>query len=57
MSSVPTALIPQSATLAVAKGLSVASIGLFAGVAMSFNAVIMPSLRKISQGLALPIWV
>ncbi|KAG0356693.1 hypothetical protein BGZ54_000648, partial [Gamsiella multidivaricata] len=43
-------------TLAVGKSLTVASIGVFAGIAVSFNTIIMPSLRKVSNQTALPIW-
>ncbi|KAG0048366.1 hypothetical protein BGZ83_006671 [Gryganskiella cystojenkinii] len=44
-------------SLIVAKTATVASIGLFAGIALSFNAVFMPSLRRApSTDQSLPVW-
>ncbi|KAF9177910.1 hypothetical protein BGZ51_008286 [Haplosporangium sp. Z 767] len=49
-------LFSNSTTLIAAKTATVASIGLFAGVALSFNTIIMPALRTTSTKSALPIW-
>ncbi|KAF9353377.1 hypothetical protein BGX26_008865 [Mortierella sp. AD094] len=46
----------QSTALGAAEGMTVASIGLFAGFALSYNVIVMPSLRRISSEDALPIW-
>ncbi|KAF9356789.1 hypothetical protein BGX26_004748 [Mortierella sp. AD094] len=56
MSSLITNITNHSTTLTVGKSLTVASIGIFTGVALSFNSIIMPSLRKISNENALPVW-
>jgi hypothetical protein len=45
---------PSSQTLL--KSLTVGSIGLFAGQSLSYNLVIMPSLRTIPPLTALPVW-
>ncbi|KAG0272803.1 hypothetical protein BGZ95_011410 [Linnemannia exigua] len=46
----------SSSSLVSAKILTVASIGLFAGQALAYNAIIMPALRSVSPETALPIW-
>ncbi|KAF9994128.1 hypothetical protein BGZ79_001144 [Entomortierella chlamydospora] len=56
MSSLISNITNHSTTLTVGKSLTVASIGLFAGVALSYNSIIMPALRKISNENALPVW-
>ncbi|KAG0299432.1 hypothetical protein BGZ98_010068 [Dissophora globulifera] len=48
--------ISNPSLLTAGKAATVASIGLFAGVSLSYNAIIMPSLRKISNESALPVW-
>ncbi|KAG0255969.1 hypothetical protein BG011_004838 [Mortierella polycephala] len=49
-------LFSNSTTLIAAKTVTVASIGLFAGVALSYNAVIMPALKATSNKNALSVW-
>ncbi|KAF9207598.1 hypothetical protein BGZ49_000052 [Haplosporangium sp. Z 27] len=46
---------PSNALL-VGKAVTVASIGIFAGTALSFNTIIMPSIRKFSSTSSLAIW-
>ena len=43
-------------TLLVGKMIAVTSLGLYAGTALTFNTVIMPSLRKFSSSSSLAIW-
>jgi hypothetical protein len=50
------ALANSDNTLVAGKVIAVASLGLFAGSALSFSAVIMPSLRKFSSASSLAIW-
>ncbi|KAF9353376.1 hypothetical protein BGX26_008864 [Mortierella sp. AD094] len=56
MSSQLISIFTQTTALSIAQGLTITSIGLFAGVALSYNAIIMPSLRKTSNENALPVW-
>ncbi|KAG9061112.1 hypothetical protein KI688_007741 [Linnemannia hyalina] len=49
-------LLASSTSLVALKTLTVGSIGLFAGQALSYNAVIMPALRTIPPLTALPVW-
>ncbi|KAF9110750.1 hypothetical protein BGX27_005925 [Mortierella sp. AM989] len=46
---------PSNALL-VGKVVTVASIGIFSGTALSYNTVIMPSIRKFSTNSSLAIW-
>ncbi|KAF9928953.1 hypothetical protein FBU30_002009 [Linnemannia zychae] len=50
------ALANSDNTLVAGKVIAVASLGLFAGTALSFNTVVMPSLRKFSSASSLAIW-
>ncbi|KAG0054728.1 hypothetical protein BGZ83_010623 [Gryganskiella cystojenkinii] len=43
-------------TVLIGKMIAVTSLGLYAGTALTFNAVIMPSLRKFSSSSSLAIW-
>ncbi|KAK3830725.1 MAG: hypothetical protein J3R72DRAFT_455569 [Linnemannia gamsii] len=49
-------ILNSASFLVSAKILTVASIGLFAGQALAYNAIIMPALRTVSPEAALPIW-
>ncbi|KAF9089921.1 hypothetical protein BGX29_011795 [Mortierella sp. GBA35] len=51
-----TNILNNPSFLVSAKVLTVGSIGLFAGQALSYNAIIMPALRTVSPEAALPIW-
>ncbi|KAF9129844.1 hypothetical protein BGW39_003784 [Mortierella sp. 14UC] len=51
-----TNILNSPSSLASAKILTVASIGIFAGQALAYNAIIMPALRTVSPEAALPIW-
>ncbi|KAF9360405.1 hypothetical protein BGX26_009530 [Mortierella sp. AD094] len=46
---------PSNALL-LGKAVTVASIGIFAGTALSYNTIIMPSIRKFSSTSSLAIW-
>ncbi|KAF9175500.1 hypothetical protein BGX21_005513 [Mortierella sp. AD011] len=46
---------PSNALL-LGKAVTVASIGIFAGTALSYNTIIMPSIRKFSTTSSLAIW-
>ncbi|KAI1314438.1 hypothetical protein EDD11_002182 [Mortierella claussenii] len=46
----------SSNMLLVGKIATVASIGIFAGTALSYSAIIMPSLRKFSSASSVAIW-
>ncbi|KAF9938830.1 hypothetical protein BGZ65_012101 [Modicella reniformis] len=46
----------SSNTLLAGKMVTVASIGIFAGTALSFNTIIMPALRKFSSSSSVAIW-
>lgn len=43
-------------TLLVGKLMTVASVGIFAGSSFSYNAIIMPALRKFSSSSSVAIW-
>ncbi|KAF9549949.1 hypothetical protein EC957_002009 [Mortierella hygrophila] len=49
-------LLSSSTSQIALKTLTVGSIGLFAGQALSYNAIIMPALRTIPPLTALPVW-
>ncbi|KAH7029978.1 hypothetical protein BKA57DRAFT_228312 [Linnemannia elongata] len=49
-------LLTSPSSQTVLKTLTVGSIGLFAGQALSYNAIIMPALRTIPPLTALPVW-
>ncbi|KAI1301131.1 hypothetical protein EDD11_005803 [Mortierella claussenii] len=45
-----------STAILAAKSLTVASIGLFAGVSLAFNGIFVPALRTVPSTTALPVW-
>ncbi|CAO3567288.1 unnamed protein product [Mortierella alpina] len=49
-------LTDSSNALLVGKIATVASIGIYAGTALTFNTIIMPSLRKFSTSSSIAIW-
>ncbi|KAF9585595.1 hypothetical protein BGW38_001648 [Lunasporangiospora selenospora] len=49
-------LVHPSGLLIASKTISVAAIGIFSGLAISYNALIMPAIRKVSVGSALSVW-
>ncbi|KAG0206127.1 hypothetical protein BGX28_002380 [Mortierella sp. GBA30] len=49
-------LFTNSSALVAAKSVTVATIGIFTGMALSYNAVIIPSLRSVPPENALPVW-
>ncbi|KAF9915099.1 hypothetical protein BX616_006878 [Lobosporangium transversale] len=46
----------SSNSLVAGKLLTVASVGIFAGTALSFSSIIIPSFRKFSSASSLAIW-
>ncbi|KAG0372195.1 hypothetical protein BGX24_000582 [Mortierella sp. AD032] len=51
-----TAFASSSNILLVTKVITISSIGIFAGTALNYNTVVMPSLRKFASSSSLAVW-